>query len=378
MKEIHFPFLTSSDLIRLDSPSGQDLPSFHIGQVLRGKVIEVIDDHHSVIRMEGRGLSVESRMPLDRGMEGLFEVKAVYPQIVLKLLQPEETNLLEAERWLKAFLMTDPQMEDLSEKLSLLWKTGREGMAPAVRETMDRLLSLWSSFSPSRSLAIDPGQIQEMITQSGLFFEHQLGELIKARSRSRFEEVLGRDVKGLLAKLKAQLETSSPAVQTSGPGSSMHEELLGGVNHLLRKIEGYQLLHSSSPAGIQEKMFLLLPFWIQERLQLVDLHLSLPQSGSDHSDPEGMSILFLLHLPEWGRMSIEVRMTGKRLYGQFLLSSDEVASFFSGALNELQRRLLNLGFQSEIRVSTQTPEKIVEIFLSEMKGNDRSLLNLVV
>jgi len=378
LKEIQSPFLTSFDLIRLDSPLGKDFPSFHIGQVLRGKVIEAIDDHHAVIRMEGHDLSVESHMRLNRGMEGLFEVKAVYPQIVLKLLQPEETSVLEAQRWLKAFLMTDPSMGDLSERLSLLWKTGRQEMAPAVRETMDRLLSLWSSFSPSRSFAIDPGQIKGIITRSGLFFEHQLGQLIETRSRGRFEAALGRDVKGLLARLKAQLETSSPAVRTSGPGSSMHEELLDGVHHLLRKIEGYQLLHSSSPAGIQEKIFLLLPFWIQERLQLVDLHLSLPQSGSDRSDPEGMSMLFLLHLPEWGKMSIEVRMTGKNLYGQFFFSSDEVTSFFSGALNELQRRLLHLGFQSEMRVSTQTPEKIVENFLSEMKGNDRSLLNLVV
>jgi len=77
-------------------------------------------------------------------------------------------------------------------------------------------------------------------------------------------------------------------------------------------------------------------------------------------------------------MSIEVRMAGKRLYGRFLLSSDEVTSFFSGAINELRRRLLHLGFQAELCVSTQTPEKIVEFFLSEMKGNDGSLLNLVV
>jgi hypothetical protein len=311
-------------------------------------------------------------------MERFFKVKAVSPQIVLKLLQPEEISLLETEKRLIAFLMTDPSLEDLSERLSLLWKTGRGGMAPVVRETMDRLLNLWTSFSPSRSFAIDPGQIERMIAQSGLFFENRMGKLIEAGSQSLFKEVLSRDVKGLLGRLKGQLETSSPSVQTSAPGSSMREELLDSVNHLLRRIEGAQLLHSPSPAGMDEKIFLLLPFWIQERLQLVDLHLSCPQSGSDRPESEGMSMLFLLHLPEWGRMSIEVRMAGKRLYGRFLLSSDEVTSFFSGAINELRRRLLHLGFQAELCVSTQTPEKIVEFFLSEMKGNDGSLLNLVV
>ncbi|MBM4339158.1 MAG: flagellar hook-length control protein FliK [Deltaproteobacteria bacterium] len=377
MKKIQFPSLSSLDLIRLDSPPGKDLPSFRIGQVLQGKVMEVVDDRNAVIRMEGRDLSVESRIPLCKGMEGFFEVKGVDPQIILKLLQPEEMSLLDAERWLKAFLMADLSKEDLSERLSLLWKTGTEEMAPAVRETMDRLLSLWSSFSPSRPFAFDPAQVQEMVRRSGLFFEQQMGRLIEDGSQSRFEEALGRDVKGLLAQLKVQLETSSMA-RTSGPDPSRHEELLEGVNHLLHKIEGYQLLHSSSPAGTQEKIFLLLPFWIHERLQLVDLYLSLSQSGSGRSEPEGMSMLFLLHLPEWGRMSIEVRMSGKKLYGRFLFSSDEVTSFFGGAIDQLRSRLLHLGFHSEMQVSTQAPEKIVESFLNEMKGDDRSLLNLVV
>ncbi len=378
MKEIESPFLRSSNLIRLEARTGKDLPAFHIGQVLRGRVIKVMDDGHAVIRMEGRDLSVESRMPLSGGMEGFFKVKAIYPQIVLKLLQPEETGLMEAERWLKAFLMTDPSKEGLSEKWSFLLKTVGEGITPAVRETMDRLLGLWRSFSPSRSLAIDPAQIQEMITRSGLFFEHQLGKLIRAEHQSRFEEALARDVKGLLMKLKAQIEASSSAARASDSGSTLQEDLLDGVNDLLHRIEGAQLLHSRSSAGSQEKVFLLLPFWIEERLQLVDLCLSLPSFESDPSTDTGMSMLFLLHLPEWGKMSIEVRLTGKKLYGRFLLSSEEATSFFNGVIDELQSRLLRLGFQPEMRAFVQAPEKMVELFLNEMKGTDRSVLNLVV
>lgn len=378
MKEIPIPFLQTSDLIRLEPHSAKDFPAFHIGQILKGKVLEVRDDRRAVIRMEGRNLSVESRMPLARGTEGLFKVKSVYPQIILQFLQPEEANLLETDRWLKAFLMTDSSKENLSERLSLLWKAGRDGMAPAVRETMDRLADLWSSFSPSRSLTVHPGQIEKMIAQSGLFFEHTIGRLIKSGNPSRFEEVAGRDVKGLLVKLRAQIETSFPSIQNSEAGSSLREELLDSVNHLLRSIESLQLFHSHPSHGGAEKIFLLLPFWVEDRLQLVDLQLSLPQTGSNAPDQDGMSMLFLLHLPEWGRMSIEVRMTGKRLYGRFLLSSEEVTIFFREAIPELQRRLLQLGFQPEMRASTQTPEKMVETFLNEMKGSDRSLLNLIV
>jgi len=89
-------------------------------------------------------------------------------------------------------------------------------------------------------------------------------------------------------------------------------------------------------------------------------------------------MLFLLHMPEWGRMSIEVRWTGKKLYGRFLFSRDEVTSFFNRELYELQKGLLRLGFPSEMHASTQAPEKIVEHFTSAAKGKEKSLLNLVV
>ncbi|MBM4307286.1 MAG: flagellar hook-length control protein FliK [Deltaproteobacteria bacterium] len=376
LEEIQFPPLSPLHLIHLDFPAGKTLPSFDVGQVLWGKVTEVIDEHHAVIQMGGVDLSVKNRMPLERGMEGHFEVKSVYPHIVLKLLQPERVNLLEASRWLKSIFITDPSTSGLSERLTDLWKTGAEGVSPAVRETMGRLMSLWNAFSVSQSSAIEPGQIQEMIARSGLFFEHRLGQLVKTRSQHRFEEVLGSDVKGLLAQLKVRLETSSSFMPTTG--SSVNEELLDGVHQLLQRIENHQWLSSSPSEGTQEKFFLLLPLWVEERLQLIDLHLSLPSSGSDRPGSEEISLLFLLDLPEWGKMSIQVRMMGKRIDGRFFFSSDEAASFIGRALDGLRMRLQHLGFQPEMHVSTQTPEKIVELFLSDMKGNDESLLNLVV
>jgi len=373
LKEIRFPILPSTDLIRLEPLPGKELPPLQIGQILKGEVREVIDERHALIRLEGQDLVVESRIPLDRGMVDRFQVTSLSPQIVLKLLPTDRGTLTEAEKRLWAFLMSDPFGEKGLERLTLISNLGREGFPPPVRETITRLMNLWTSFFPSRSFTIDPGQIEKMVIQSGLFFEHLLGKVIETGRFNRLEEVLDRDVKGLLLKWKGQLEATS-----SQNASFKKEGILEGLDHLLRRIEGYQLLHALAPDEAEKDLFLLLPFWIQGRLQLVDLHLSLPHSGSGGSETGGLSMLFLLHMPEWGRMSIEVRWTGKKLYGRFLFSRDEVTSFFNRELYELQKGLLRLGFPSEMHASTQAPEKIVEHFTSAAKGKEKSLLNLVV
>lgn len=345
-----------------------------MGQVFRGEILEVLEDGHAVLRLEGTDFSVESRLPLQKGMEGKFQVTALSPQIILKLLPEEEGSLRGIEKYLAFFLKTHSWMENLSLTLSSLWTSEREGWLSPFQETIDRLIQLWSTFSPSRSSQFEPGQIERMILQSGLFFENRLRRIIEGNDSNRFEEVLNRDLKGLLLKLKAEMESLATSPQGSTPRLKELEEAIG---LLLSKIVGHQQL-TSHLSEIEEKLSLLLPFWIQGHLQMVDLSLSLPSRRPKPSERRGLCLLFLLHFPEWGRMGIEVRLSGKRLYGQFFFTSDQVASFFHHELPRLERGLCHLGFQPELRVSTQTSEKILEQFMNEMKGSEKSLLNLLI
>ncbi len=375
MKTVYFPDFPSPSLIRLLSPSGKDLLSLQIGQVLQGEVLEVMDEGHAVIRLKGYDFSVESQAFLQKGMEGEFQVTSLSPRIILRLIPKEEGDLHGIEKKLVPFLKVHSQMENLSETLSSLLTADKENLPSPFRETMGRLMDLWASFSPSPSLKFEPEQIAKMILQSGLFFENRLKGLMETGDLNRFEKVLNRDLKGLLLKWKAEMETFKLSQPETSPRSKEMEEV---IHLLLRKIESHQEITASYPGGTEERISLLLPFWIQGRPQLVDLHLTFPSAQEEPSERRGLSLLFLLHFVEWGRMSIEVRLFGKRLYGQFLFSSDPVASFFHQELPHLQRALSNLGYQTEIHVSTQASEKILEQFVSEIKRNDRSLLDLLV
>ena len=378
MEKIHFPSLQIQDLIRLDPSSEKDRPVFYIGQILRGKVIETMDARHAWIRMEGRNFYVESRIPLEQGREGTFEVKAVFPQVLLRWLTPQEENLQGMQKWLHAFQLTDLSVGDLPEKLSILLQPGKEAVPLSVRETIERLLNLWHSFAPSASFHFDPRQIAEWFKRSGIFFEHLLGTWIESQTQTQLEKVLEGDVKGMVARLKAQLEELSMPTRTSSPSSSLQGDILKGLDELLRRIDGYQILHTAFRDRADERLFILLPLWVQNQLQFVDLQLSLSASGSNPDDPRAISLLFLLHLLEWGKVSIEVKMVGKRFYARFLFVSEEVASFFRTGMDELQRRLLHLGFHPEIQVATQTPEQMIEHFMGEMKGDGSPLFDVVI
>ncbi len=374
MKAIDFHNVSSPHYIRLISPSGKPLLSLQVGQVLEGKIVNVMDEGHAVLHLEGYDFTVESQTPLQKNMEGAFQVTSLSPQIVLKLLPPNTNRLEGIEKKMIYSLRPDPLMDKLSETLSTFLASERAGPFFPLRETLEHLVKLWTSFSPSSSFKFEPEQIAKMILQSGLFFESRLRGMIDSHSSRTLHEVVHQDLKGLSLKLKAEIK----ALEALSESPQKLKDIEEMMDLLLGKIEGHQQLTSSYVRGMEEKISLLLPFWMEGRLQLVDLLLSLPSREPEPSERRKFSMLFLLHFSEWGRVSIDVQLMGRRFYGQFFFSSDQVASFFNQELEDLQRRLCQLGFQPEMHVSTRPSEKILEQFISEVKGNHRSLLDLLV
>lgn len=374
MKAIHFPDGSSPPLIRLLPPTGKDFLSLQVGQVLKGEILEVMEDGHAVLRLGGYDVSVESRIPLQKNMEGTFQVTSLSPQIILKLLPTGGNRLEGIEKKIIFSLRTDPLMENLSKTLSALLTSGSVGPFHPLRETLEHLLKLWATFSPSSSFQFEPEQIAKMILQSGLFFENRLRRMIEPDNSKILKEVVHGDLKGILLKLKAEIKAFDSLPE---PAPTL-KEVQEGIDLLLGKIESSQQLNSSYMEGMEEKFSLLLPLCVEGRFQFIDLLLSLSSQEPGPSQKKGVSMLFLLHFLEWGRMSIEVQLMGKRLYGQFYCALDEVASFLNRGLPDLQKALSQLGFQPEIHVSTRASEKILEQFIIEVKGDQRSLINFLV
>jgi len=351
----------------------RESPGLKLGQYVTGKVIEMIDDRRVLLLLDGRPITVETRIPLRAGREGVFLVQALEPQILLKPLPAEGGRIFQGERWLAEVLksaspeaaLARAQLVDLTQ-----FPPGRDG---ALAGTGRGLVELWDALAPSRLVNLAPADLLALISRSGLFFESKLRRLIETGRADLFAEVLNGDVKGLLFKLKALLEARQSIPEDSGgPAIS---ELLKKINNCLARIEATQEMNSS-PSGAGERQAFTLPFWFQGELNFVDLRFDCPPQERS-TGGEGLSVLFLLNLPGWGRILIEARITGKKIYGRLLLPTEEVAAFFDRSLGDLEGRLRTLGFDPLFKAASLRPEEMLDEFLGGI-GRDERFLNIVI
>jgi hypothetical protein len=338
-------------------------------------VIDSVDPLHTLIRIKGEKILVENRGPsLTQGRELTLRVEEIHPQVILKIIPEESLSEFRIESFLMKYLSADWPLETLAEKLAGLWRISPETMDPEVQNTLRQLFSLVNLFSPLAS-PLDPGELQRVVAQSGLFWESKLRRFIQGQTEDYFDSLLEGDLKGLLLKLKLQL--NSLVQQNRIPASALIENIARALDQFGDKIELYQILNLSQAESMENVLFLF-PLWVHNNLQFVELNFSFPRQGAEPSAEEEFSIFFLLHFPDWGRMRIEVRVKGKSLYCSFTVSAPKVKEVLDRALPELSARLHQLGYGLLSYVSVEKAEKISPSLIPEMGRWLDSFLNLIV
>ena len=375
MDKLNFPSPFPTEYILVNPRSGESPIPFQSGEILRGTVIDPVDSRHTLIRIKGEEILVENRAAsLTPGRELALQVEEIYPKVILKILSQEGLPGDRIESFLMKYLSSDRPLGELAEKLAGLWGISVERMDPEVQETLKQFSSLLSRFSPLLSSS-DPGELQGVLAQTGLFWEAKLRGLVEGRGENSFAALLEGDLKGLLLKLKSQLNSWIEQKRTPEPTGV--ENLVKALDQFVDKVELYQILNLSR-AESKENVLFLFPLWVQNSLQFVELNFSFPRQGADTSAEEESSLLFLLHFPDWGRMRIEVRIKEKSLYCSFTVSDSKIKEFLDRALPELSARLHPIGYGVLSHVSVEEPEKISPSLIPEMEKWRNSLLNLVV
>ena len=155
------------------------------------------------------------------------------------------------------------------------------------------------------------------------------------------------------------------------------EELKQDLGSFLQKIELYQVLNLR-PSDSPDRFFLFLPLWLGNQLQFVEFNLSLPREKSAPEKGNGFSVLFLLNLPDLGKVRIEVQIKEKDLFCRFVVSEGEVSEFLKQNLSLLRERLEGLGFQPSLQMTAGPVEMEKEIYLRDLEGESQALLSVVI
>ena len=376
MNRIDSPTTLPSRAIRIDPRGPKNTSVFRPNEILEGEILEQVDVHHTLIRLKGHDFLAESRLSLPEGTKILLQVAATYPQVILNPVSGEEKNNLFVEFLLKKYLpihlASGPSPVSLSKLNEMI--SGR--LPPRLRETLEELFALLSPFSTEELLHADPNHLREVVARSGLFFENKLKHLTEARTGDPLEKMVREDLKGLSVNLNDQLKSLSQSGDDRREGSVPLGKIGSSLDQILDKIEGTQVLNLFSSED-RQNIFLLLPLWLPNDLYFAEINITLPHSRPDGSEAEGMSILFLLQMPEWGRVSLELKVKEKDLYGTFSVSDAEVASFLKENFSALSERLTTLGFHPQLSIAVEDPEKIPQSLFPGAGVSD-SLLNIVI
>ena len=384
LNEIDFPLPIRSRPILVTPDAEAFSRLFREGETIAGKVIGRIDARHVVLRLQGQNLLVETDVSLVEHEEKTFQIEATAPRVILRLLADRAENR-SPEDWLKRVISHDVPGDELVENLSGLWKIDPGAVPSGLREAVRSFVELLHSFS-LKDISQTPDSLREAMSRSGLFLEHKMRQWIEGEPNETVASLFKGDLKGSLLKLRPELNSAAApqGSQDSGvhDGDRLTVEQLGkGVEQLIQKLELVQLLNAvqSDP---QEKIFMFLPLWFENQPHFLDLSISLPRRGSRGCETESCSILFLLHMPQWGRLAIEVVMRGKNLTCQFRVGDPEVSKFIDPLLPGLQTRLDSLGFQSVLHVSkeplTESLGQGTSSLISELGEEVTSLVSIVV
>lgn len=348
-------------------PGAGDIASlFRPGEILQGKILQSIDSLHAMVQIKGRTLCVETRVSLPDGFSGLLEVESIAPTVTLRLLGGSEGEALFLEDLLRKRLSSDVPLKLLAHELSEAWMFEPEQGVTELHKGIEGLAKAFQAVS-IEDFPIDSGGLLSAITgaieRSGLFLEGQVRRLLGGDGREGIEALSENDLKSLALRLTRELKLLLTGTAFNPTKTASAKRLFKGLEHLIQKIELYQIFNLTHFEDGTK--LLLIPLWLGGEPQFVELGLSLGSSGQ-REESRGISLLFLLQLPDLGRIRIEVTVKEKGLFATFLVFSEEVATWIDQGLDELGQKLRQAGFEPNLRVSVETSKAGAPSLIWEM------------
>jgi hypothetical protein len=110
----------------------------------------------------------------------------------------------------------------------------------------------------------------------------------------------------------------------------------------------------------------------------VELNLSFPKRESRQGGEDEFSLLFLLNLPFWGKVRIQVQMVEKALFCRFLVGDKQVAESIHSGFSTLRAHLEKLGFDPHLQVAVEGEETMSETIVQELGKEASSLLSIII
>ncbi len=294
-----------------------------------GTVLDLLPGRGIVLRLAGETITAQTDVVLAKGTTATFQVRAVDPQIVLKVIAEKP-----AEAWPKeAFRQLITLRNDTAKILEAVTEQLSQARCDAGQEHpegLTHLTRLWDKVLLPRP------SMEQVLKSIGLNWEGKLAQSLLKGETSDFAQLIRSDLKALATEVLQNL-----SAQESGDG------LTRALSSLLNLVEGYQsanlLLASTGETGI------FFPVWFSEGSGWGECELLLGKDrGGKEGNKEGKgapySVLFFLNMSQLGPMRISLQVMDKNVNCQFAVDSKGKQEYVEALLPELRERVSSSGF----------------------------------
>lgn len=339
-----------------------DPKSFTLGEIIPVKWVRSLDPQRVLIQVRGKEMVAETAFPLPEGAESQVRVEQLEPRVIFKLLMPTSGGSV-SFNLLKKYWIGDPPLESLVESWEALKSVNEPSLPKEVQETWTRIQEATKQFSGILESGADPQALVRIIDQSGLNLENKLLRMITSEGKPSIQGALDGDLKGLLLKMKAQLEQVAP-------------ETARELQPLIQKMELYQLLNAGE--GDPSRLLLLIPLIFPEGLRWTEVLFSGDREGGEPAGNREGGLLFLLDMPALGKLQVEIQIRQNRLFGRFKTADPRIGDYLEENKLRLADRLGMAGYLAELEIRVVAPEQLQEILPARLEGFPDSLVSMVV
>lgn len=349
----------SSPELMIQKQAGKSIeaPVFKENQVLKAKVLGFFPPGKAQLLINGEKIMASTGLRLNPGEEMMLRVVHQKDQILLKLMEPLQSQGSKQVNFLTQ-LLSNPQ-----------------GLSDIVRTKIPVLRTLLQDLA-LKSGKRDDSFLPRLFENMGLTWEKKLASLLKIQAPGKdsvqsrdnltlaLNQLMKQDVKGLLLQLLSVEISKGKTLQKAEAG-------------FLDTLESFQLTNTQT----SESGRFLIPFPIFNALDLRFGQLLLDMGGKNETQDKIVRISFLLNMTQMGSVRADFSILKKAITGRFLLENEEIRDYVKSMIPELKLRLEQIDYTvGIIDCSTAMPEEIHPHALMEslFKKQEANVVDIVV
>jgi hypothetical protein len=336
-----------------------ETPGFVENEIIKGKVLKVLDSETAILLINGRKYTADTRIPLKAGDLLEMKVKELSPVPVLRPMGIRHAGPVAANVSVILSALKENLWKSVFEKINAGGGsiTGKALWDQIIKDLPGKLLS------DGR-----PESLCKMIENSGIFWEAKLKNVTGQKSidSDQIRQLIDSDLKGLLSRLISETNGEEP--------DSLQ---------LLAAMKNMQILDRLGSEQ-DRKIFLPLPVILPDgHFVIIQLLFQFPPKDKDvHENSAGdkhpLNISVLLELSKLGPIRADFTIKGKRVEGVFKIAVRETLKLVETGIPAFVKTLEDKGLKiHHIGCILKKPEIVAQPLLLEIIQTADNNINLV-